>query len=169
MARFIVLYLGFAAVLWMLLAHFQDLVVLFYVKPLSVAASLLLQWIGVESAVATYLEGGFCVLWLGSAACKITQACTGLFTCTLFACGVLSFPVAMSRKLAGLLMGVPALFAFGVVRVSILAVVADTHPSQLGFFHDYVMSIAGVTFAMFVWIAWFHWIVEGRERDSTSW
>ena len=80
----------------------------------------------------------------------IGQGCTGLFTSALFVSGILSCPVEARKKLIGLLIGIPAFFVFGILRVVIMAVVAVTLPARVEVFHVYIMAIANLGFAMFV-------------------
>ena len=167
-AKFGFLFLGSTVLFFLLFSRYQELVVLAYVRPLSVAASFLLYGIGIPSLVKTDLQAGACSLLLGMTAYWITRGCTGLFTSALFVSGILSCPVAVRKKLIGLLIGIPAFFVFGILRVVIMAVVAVTLPSRVGVFHVYIMAIANLGFAMFIWIYWFNRIVEGENSDPIS-
>ena len=167
-AKFGFLFLGCTVLFFVLFSHYQELVVLVYVKPLSEVASFLLQGIGIPSVVTTDLQAGACTLLLGMTAYWITRGCTGLFTSALFVSGILSCPFDARKKLIGLLIGIPAFFVFGILRVVIMGVVAVTLPARVEVFHVYIMAIANLGFAMFVWIYWFNRIVEGENSNPIS-
>ncbi len=167
-AKFSSVFLGCTVFFFVLFSYFQELVVRVYVSPLSEAASFLLYWIGISSEVTTNLQEGTCTLLLGMTSYWITRGCTGLFTSALFVSGILSCPVNVRKKLIGLLIGIPAFFIFGILRVVIMAVVAVTLPARVEVFHVYIMAIANLGFAMFVWIYWFNRIVDDENAHSIS-
>jgi exosortase/archaeosortase family protein len=167
-ARFAALFLGLTVVFFLLFDRFQGLVGQAYVRPISRAASLLLHGIGIRSEVVEELHMGMCTLLLGEVSYRITQGCTGLFTSALFVAGVLSYPVEAGSKVTGLLIGIPAFFVFGVLRVVIMAIVAVLVPSRVEIFHVYIMAIANLGFAMFVWIYWFNRVSAGEQLGSVS-
>ena len=114
------------------------------------------------------LQAGVCTLWVRGTIYNITQGCTGLFTSALFVSGILAYPDVLKKKLIGILIGIPAFFVFGTLRVVIMGLVAFTDPSRIEIFHIYIMAIANLGFAMFVWIYWFHRVVKGEKFDSVS-
>ena len=167
--KFGLLFLGCTGLFFLLFDRYDALVTLFYVKPISDAASGLLHVIGIGSNVIADLETGACILNMQQVSYRITQGCTGLFTSALYVSCILSYPtISVWKKLLGLVMGVPAFFVFGVLRVVIMAVVAVARPSDIEVFHVYIMAIANVGFAMFVWIYWHSKVVAGEEHRSIS-
>ena len=167
-AKLIALFLGWTVVFFLLFDRYQELVGLGYVRSISYAASFLLHGIGIRPEVIMDLQAGDCTLLPGLASYKITQGCTALFTCALFVSGILSYPVAWRMKLIGLLIGIPSFFTFGILRIVIMAIVAVIQPSRVEVFHVYIMAIANLGFAVFVWVYWFNKVVEGEKLGPVS-
>ncbi len=159
-------FIGCTMMFFFFLDHYSSVITLIYVEPLSRAASFLLKSLGVQSDVQTDVGTGACILQLRMTAYRVTQGCTGLFTSTLYMACILSYPVSISKKLAGLVLGVPAFFVFGVLRVVMMGMVAVISPLQIEVFHVYIMAIANLGFAMFVWICWHNNVVENEKRAS---
>lgn len=164
-AGFALRYLCGTIVCFVLFDSFSGFVRSVYVKPLAGTASFFLHLGGIESSVISNPGLGSCDLWFGVASYRITQACSGLFTCALYLSAILAYPVGSRKKAVGLLIGIPAFFTFGVLRVVIMAVVAVDWPSRVEIFHVYIMAIANLGFALFVWLYWFDRVV-GRETAS---
>ena len=167
-AKLIALFLGWTVVFFLLFERYQEFVGLGYVRSVSYAASFLLHGIGIHSEAIMDLQAGACTLLLEQATYTITQGCTGLFTCALFVSGILSYPVAWRMKLIGLLIGIPSFFTFGILRIVIMAIVAVIQPSRVEVFHVYIMAIANLGFAVFVWVYWFNKVVEGEKLGPVS-
>ena len=130
-AKFGGLFLGYTVVFFFLFEYYTDLVTLVYVMPISYAAFVLLQGLGVRPEVAMELQSGVCTLWVRGTIYNITQGCTGLFTSALFVSGILAYPDVLKKKLIGILIGIPAFFVFGTLRVVIMGLVAFTDPSRI--------------------------------------
>ena len=166
--KFSAIFLGLTIVFFLLLGRYQDFIILFYVRPLSYAGAFLLHIFGIQSKVVLDLQAGICVLLLGQVTYAITQGCTGLHTYTLFVSGVFSYPTAAKKKLIGLIIGLPAFFVFGTLRIVIMGVVAITQPASVEVFHIYIMAIVNTGFAMFVWVYWFSNVVKNEKLSPIS-
>ena len=162
-AKFGALFVGFTVLFFLLFHRFTDLVASIYLMPASHIVSYILYGIGVRAEVALDPGGEACILQIGQVSYGITQGCTGLFTSAIFISIILAYPVSAREKLAGLLIGIPAFFAFGVLRIVIMGIVAVVKPSHIELFHVYIMAIANLGFAIFVWLHWLNRIVD-RER-----
>lgn len=166
--QFGLVFLGCTGLFFVLFDRYEAFVTLYYVRPVSSAASGLLGGIGIRSDVITNLGVGACSLQMQQVSYRITQGCTGLFTCALYVSCILAYPIPVGKKLAGLAMGLPAFFVFGVLRVVIMGVVAVVRPAHIEIFHVYIMAIANLGFAMFVWIYWHSKVVAGEAHRSIS-
>ena len=138
----------------------------FYVAPISNTASVLLNALNIVVVVIPYPATGSRLLVMKGVSYWVTQGCTGLFTSALYISGVLAFPTSIIKKLAGCALGFPAFFMFGVLRIVIMGAVAQIWPAQIEVFHLYIMAIANLGFAMFVWIYWHNKVVEGEKTRS---
>ena len=56
----------------------------------------------------------------------------------------------------------------GILRVVIMGLVDFIDSSRIEIFYVYIMAIANLGFAMFVWIYWFHRVVKGEKLRSIS-
>ncbi len=93
---------------------------------------------------------------------RIDLACTALEWFVLFAAAVAVVPVARDRRLAAILLGIPAIAVLNIVRLVAVAVVSEYDPSRFIFVHDYVLqgSIAlavGGMWALFMWLSRNDW------------
>lgn len=162
------LFLGCTVLFHLLFNRYQDVVGLVYVRSMTHSASFLLHLAGIPSIVTTDLRMGACALEMTAASYLVTQGCTGLFTSSLYAAGVIAYPVGATEKGVGLLIGVPAFFVFGTMRVMIMGIVAEVQPASVQVFHLYIMAVANLGFAIFVWMYWLHRVAEGEERSLVS-
>ena len=133
-----------------------------YLKPMAHTAAFLLNLIGIESRIdPTGVPRGFCDLSLEQVTYRIKHECTGLFASSIFLAAVLAYPTDLRRKALGLLMGIPAFFVFGLLRLILISLVAVISPAHIQLFHVYIMVIVSVGFAIALWIFWI-----GREHEG---
>ena len=107
------------------------------------------------------LAHGFCRLELTGIQYAVTHECTGILTVFVLTAAVLAYPVFSRERGTGLLMTIPAVTFFGVLRLVVLGIVAGVRPGWIEFFHLYIMELATLAFAMFVFIYW----IEDMRSD----
>ena len=109
-----------------------------YLYPVSYAAALLLEQLGVQVELdASSIPLGFCILKLGKITFRIIYECTGIFTLFIFLAAVLAYPASIVQKGWGWMLGIPAFFAYSSLRLVILGLVAHRVPEWIPFFHLY--------------------------------
>jgi len=134
----------------------------FHLLPISWLATQILVLIGVPAELVTrHLAAGFCRLDLAGAQYAVTHECTGILAVFVVGAAVMAYPVALRARVRGLALAVPAVSLFGILRLVILGVVAQSRPEWIEVFHVYIMELATLAFAMFVFI---YWIEDMRER-----
>lgn len=127
----------------------------FYMLPVSYAATACLQLLTVEAALDTAsLPDGFCELILSRIVYRVTFDCTGIFALLSYVALTCAFPASGGQRLSGLVLGIPAVAAFSVLRIVILGVVAAIQPRWIEVFHVYVMELATLGFMLFTWMYW---------------
>lgn len=104
------------------------------------------------------------VVQLGPFGVRIIDECTGLFEMAIYAACVLAFPTSWRKKGTGLLFGIPAIYAFNVLRILCLLVVGRYAHSSFDFFHLYFWQGTLILMITSVWMLWIYLVV----RDETS-
>ena len=158
--RFASLFLLLLVVQAVLFEHWRAAFGLTYMLPVARAATLLLNGLGLDAALDTAaMPHGFCELVLRQVVYRVTFDCTGLFAMVVFLALALSYPTSAARKGKGLLLGVPAIFAFSTLRLVCLGIVAAVNPDWIEIFHVYVMELATVGFMLYVLKYWINRVV----------
>ena len=126
-----------------------------YMLPVSHLSTAFLQILSIDAILDTSrLSDGFCELAVSRIVYRVTFDCTGIFAVLAFAALTLAFPATIRQKAAGLALGLPAIFAFSVVRITVLGLVAGLEPAWIEVFHVYVMELATLGFMLFTWMYW---------------
>ncbi len=135
----------------------------FHLLPVSWLATRILVLLGVQAELVTrHLAQGFCRLDLSGVHYAVTHECTGIIAVFILAAAVMAYPVALRERARGLLLAIPAVTLFGVLRLVILGIVAQARPLWIEVFHVYIMELVTIAFAMFVFI---YWVEEAHGRD----
>lgn len=84
----------------------------------------------------------------------VNHECTGIFVLMLFASFVLAYPASWRARLAGLGIGLPALFTINVLRLGFLARLVELYPGAFVYFHEYVWQGVFMVVVLVGAIAW---------------
>jgi exosortase H (IPTLxxWG-CTERM-specific) len=98
---------------------------------------------------------------------EIIDECTGLFEMLIFLAAVFSFPTTIKKKMIGVLMGLPAIFVFNLVRIAILLVVGAYSWATFNFMHLYLWQVTLIIMISTVWILWLYLVVY-REKKPVA-
>ena len=101
-------------------------------------------------------------------AIRIIEECTGVYEILIFAAAVLAFPTTWSKKVAGLGMGVPILYAFNVIRIAVLMLVGKHYPQHFDFMHLYFWQATLILMITSVWLLWITQVVNRDWSRSAS-
>lgn len=104
------------------------------------------------------------VVHFGEFGVRIIGECTGLFEMAIYMACVLAFPTSWRKKGLGLLFGIPAIYAFNVLRILCLLVVGRYANSSFEFFHLYFWQGTLILMIASVWMLWIYLVV----RDETG-
>jgi archaeosortase B (VPXXXP-CTERM-specific) len=96
-------------------------------------------------------------------AVKIIEECTGLYEVVIFAAAVLAFPTSWRKRAIGLLMGVPLLYLFNVLRIAVLILVGRYFPEYFDFMHLYFWQATLILMITSVWLLWIIKVVRSGE------
>ncbi|MFK7907851.1 MAG: hypothetical protein AB8B69_22155 [Chitinophagales bacterium] len=98
---------------------------------------------------------------------KVETGCDGIEPIALFATAVMVFPVAMSYKLPGVLMGSIFLALMNLIRVISLFLVGVYIPSIFDFMHVEVWQVIFILLAIVTWLAWIQWVMRKQANAQT--
>ena len=101
-------------------------------------------------------------------AVKIIEECTGIYEVLIFVAAVLAFPTTIVKKLIGLGMGVPLLYAFNVVRIAVLILVGRYLPEWFDFMHLYFWQATLILMITSVWLLWIIKVVKDDRPISAG-
>jgi exosortase/archaeosortase family protein len=105
----------------------------------------------------TLITGGYSL--------RIVKTCDAMEANILFAAAVLAIPGPWSRKLNALALGLFALIALNVIRISSLYYAGIYAPRAFGVLHEEIWPAVLVVFAGLEFFLWAHWI---RESDPPT-
>jgi len=102
----------------------------------------------------------------GSFGVEIINECTGLFEMAIYASCVLAFPTSWRKRALGLIFGLPAIYAFNMLRILCLLLVGHYAFSTFDFFHLYFWQGTLILMITSVWMLWIYLVVR-NESDSS--
>ncbi|MBT6145009.1 MAG: hypothetical protein HOH74_06245, partial [Gemmatimonadetes bacterium] len=150
--RFGLRFLLILALCALLFEWFEGAIAVLHMLPVSIGAAALMRVARVEALLDTSTLGlGHCVIDVADVTYLVTHECTGIYALFLLVAAVLAYPASQGAVGRGLLLGIPALYAFGALRLFILGAVAQVRPDWIGLFHEYVMEVVSVAFVIYVW------------------
>mgnify|MGYP003937610863 CR=1 FL=1 len=76
----------------------------------------------------------------------IIAECTGLYTSIIFFSIIAAYPARVLEKLAGILIGIPAIHALNLVRMFVVSLVLFHRRELFDFFHGYLWQVTFVIF-----------------------
>jgi exosortase H (IPTLxxWG-CTERM-specific) len=97
-------------------------------------------------------------------AVNVRQGCNGLEAVFLFLAAVLAFPVAVSQRLLGALLGTVAIQLVNLVRVVALFFTGVLWPDVFEESHTVVWQGVVILAAVALFVAWASWVARKRPR-----
>jgi archaeosortase B (VPXXXP-CTERM-specific) len=105
---------------------------------------------------------------LGSFGVRIIMECTGLFEALIFLAAVLAYPTSWTKKLIGIGLGVPILYAFNLLRIFVLLEVGRHWIALFDFMHLYFWQATLILMITSVWLLWIIKVVRHEEPDAPA-
>ena len=167
--RFCLLFcLGLATLMGIFLEYkswFSDL----YLWPISWTAASLIDLFGATVAAYDPIDQHeFTVIEIGRFVFHVEHQCSGISAFFIYLAALVAYPADWEHKLRGALIGLPAFFAYGTIRLVILGAIALTLPDLLQFFHLYFMVILNLGFVMMLWTDWIRRVSEPADASSVE-
>jgi archaeosortase B (VPXXXP-CTERM-specific) len=95
----------------------------------------------------------------------VITECTGLYTTIIYCSIIGAYPARIREKIAGILIGVPAIHILNLVRMAFVSLVLYHRREMFDFFHGYLWQVSFVIFMLLLVIFWMVKIVRPR-RDG---
>ena len=105
------------------------------------------------------------VVTFGDFAVSIIEECTGVYEMVIFSAAVLAFPTTGAKRSVGLLLGIPMLYLFNIIRILVLMFVGRYFAEIFDFMHLYFWQATLILMITSVWLAWIFWVVR---RDTEA-
>lgn len=120
-------------------------------------AAPLLGILGEAGATGTYLTfNGF--------SAEVAEACNGIVPTYIYVAAVLAFPTGWRNRLAGIALGVPAIFVVNILRVLSLMLLGAYWPAAFDRVHIYVWQALVIALALGIWVFWAEYFVRQHRR-----
>ena len=110
-------------------------------------------------AIKATVEKSYILLPLHSQI-EIIYECTGVYILLLFVSFILSYPTTLFKKVNGIILGIPLLYGFNLLRIVILGILEIYSPGLFDFFHLYLWEATFIAFVLLVAYCWITWIAE---------
>ncbi|UCG32557.1 MAG: archaeosortase/exosortase family protein [Phycisphaerales bacterium] len=112
--------------------------------------------------------GQRCTLRVNNIQLVVTIECAAVLATGLFVSAVLAFPGGWRVKVVGVILGVVGVALLNVLRVVILATVAQHKPDWFNVTHDVLMQGFLVVMVTPLWLVWLAWVMRAGRRSSRS-
>ena len=114
----------------------------FYLWPISWTAASLIDLFGVSVLVYDPPDQeSLCILEIGRFVFHVENQCSGISAFFIYLAALIAYPAKSGHKVRGALIGIPAFFAYGALRLVVLGAIAITIPDLLRFFHALVLMV----------------------------
>lgn len=123
------------------------------------ASAWLIKGVGIKA----YISSNSIIL--SNQTLLVNAECTAIYLMILYASFVLVYPTKWIRKLIGVAIGIPIIFAANVIRLLVTAWIVEFRPQYFQYFHDYIWQVAFIIFIVVLWLIWIEKVV-GYERKA---
>jgi exosortase/archaeosortase family protein len=97
----------------------------------------------------------------------LVPACGAIESMAIYVAAILAFPALLWKRLAGIVIGLPILYAVNVLRLVTLAFIAAYTGAGkwFDFSHLFVWQGVYLIFVVCIWLAWVEFIVRRKETE----
>ncbi|MEA1907976.1 MAG: exosortase H [Euryarchaeota archaeon] len=151
--KFVALFISSCTVFYLLYYHFID----YFAFLENITASLLgflLRIFGVDAVVTGNTVA------MDRLSLRIIDECTAMFGSIVYISCVLAYPTDLKKKIIGIVLGIPCLYAINMVRLVVLAFVGLSIPEIFEFVHTYLWQTIFIVFVIVIWLIWVDRVVK---------
>jgi len=152
--QFIALFITFCIVFYLPYYHFMDRFA-FLGNITASVLGFLLRIFGMN-----ILVDGNTVEIVGHIRLQIVDECTAMFGSIVYVSCVLAYPADVKKKVIGIFLGIPCLYAINMVRLVILAFIGVLIPGIFEFVHTYLWQTIFIVFVILIWLVWVDKVVK---------
>ena len=118
-------------------------------------------WIdeGLLGLVSSEVSRNGNVLVYDGFAIQVILECVGTMEMTILLASIVALPTTWRKRAIGLLIGLPALYAFNVARVALLLIAGRHFPLTFDFFHIYLWQGTLILAVTAIWLFWMFKVV----------
>lgn len=101
-------------------------------------------------------------------AIDITYKCTSIIQIVFFSAGVLAYSCKLSKKLLGLLIGIPLIFSINLVRIVSLFLIGVIAFPFFDFAHKVIGEVLMIIVTLLIWLFWLKWMSPAEAKSSDA-
>lgn len=100
----------------------------------------------------------------------VIPECGAIEIMAIFFAAVIAFPARWWKRLVGIVIGLPVMYAVNVFRLAVLAVIGAVDHSKewFDFTHEYVWQTAYIIFVIVFWLLWVELVVRRGSNQKES-
>jgi len=104
---------------------------------------------------------------------EVVLECVGIMEMVILSASILAFPTSWGKRAIGLLIGLPMIYAFNLLRIIVLLLAGRFYPAVFDFLHVYFWQGTLIVMITLVWLFWVFKIVGNdgglpRDEDGTA-
>lgn len=93
-------------------------------------------------------------IWSKQTGLEIIDECTGILILNIYLAGILAFPVSFKKKILGVLLGIPIIFLFNILRIFSLFLIIRWHHDYFDLFHGFVWNYSYTPILIVTYLIW---------------
>jgi exosortase H (IPTLxxWG-CTERM-specific) len=97
---------------------------------------------------------------------EIIFPCLGIVEALYFTAAVVAFPSDLKKKLQGILIFFPVIFAANIVRCALLFMAGEHSTDAFNFVHTYFFQITMILFIAIFWLVWIKKVVRHEGKPA---
>jgi exosortase/archaeosortase family protein len=98
---------------------------------------------------------------------QIIGECTAYYPCAIFLAAVAAFPCRWTRRVAGILVGIPLILLINQLRLASLCYISILWPDLYDSLHLIVWQSLMIVVTVLLWLLWVMTMAGGHEARST--
>lgn len=99
----------------------------------------------------------------------VIPECGAIEVMIIYIAAILGFPTAWTRRLAGIVLGLPLLYAVNIFRLACLGLIGAWYEQEVfDFAHHYVWQAVYLIFVVIIWLLWMEIFVRRGEGRSQA-
>jgi len=156
--KFIVKFAIFISIFYFLSIQFESYIPLFSMQSAASMLHAIMKTLGINSTISGN------ILSLNNFHIQIVRQCTGIFEIIALSSVILAYPASKEKKLAGIMVAIPTIYLFNMLRLVFLSYVGIYYQSLFDVVHEYFFQVTFVFLVIFYWILWIDKVVKHEDK-----